>query len=79
MYKIDKGIPVPTTRAIRSRAGKYPFPSMSAGESFFVDDEDPRGVRNSAYGWGKRHGAKFHFDMETSPEGVEGIRVWRVA
>jgi len=52
---------------------------MSAGESFFVDDEDPRGVRNSAYGWGKRHGAKFHFDMETSPEGVEGIRVWRVA
>jgi len=75
MYKIDKGIPVPAGRTT-PRTGKYPFASMSVGDSFFVVDEDQKRVAASAHGWGRRHGAKFRLSQVT--EGNDkGVRVWR--
>lgn len=77
MIKIDKNIPIPAGHNIGLRAGKYPFATMEVGDSFFIADE-PRRVWTAAYGWGKRHGAKFSMHACTE-DAEDGARIWRIA
>lgn len=76
MYKIEKGVPKPSSRKLRI----YPFAEMEIGDSFFIPLSDattsqmPTQVRNAAIAFGHRHGRKFSVYTE---EG--GYRVWRTA
>lgn len=67
-YKIEKGIPIPGV--------KYPFDLMGVGDSFFVADENERGlVSTMASRTGKKLGMKFSVKKQTGG----GFRVWRTA
>lgn len=67
-YKIDKHVPAPKTTG--GRHTKYPFASMSKGDSFF---SPTKSATAAAYSYGKRHGMKFISAVED-----RGCRIWRV-
>lgn len=77
-FKIENDVPMPTR--VRGRRGKYPFAALQIGESFFVpgDAKSVRHVRNAACAHARKHGGHFRGSMRVE-NGVDGIRVWRVA
>lgn len=72
MYKIEKGIPIPTVGTRR----KFPFAEMKIGDSFFISqiEGETNSVRSTACYYARRNpGYKFRVKR------VEGgTRVWRV-
>lgn len=73
MYKIEKGVPLPT----RSTRRKYPFRELGVGDSFFVPEKDPkarRAVAQSIRTSFHRHKPK----VFTAHETPNGVRVWRI-
>lgn len=70
--KIDKNIPMPTP----SRGTKYPFKTMSVGDSVFYDNEITGSQSSpavSAHTYGRKNGKKFSARNEG-----DGVRIWRV-
>lgn len=70
MFKIDKGVPVPRKETT------YPFPRMEVGDSFFI----PGGTnasRSGVYNCAKNLGMKAKL-RQTTEDGVDGVRVWRI-
>jgi hypothetical protein len=74
MIKIDKGIPVPDSKA--GPFAKYPFASMEIGDSFFSENISSVGVAASFNG--KKQGKKF-ICRRVTEDGISGARVWRVS
>ena len=72
MIQIEKGIPLETTR---NRGSKYPFGTMSVGDSFKVELK-PASLRSIATAYAKTEGNTVKFAVR-SDEG--GPRVWRGA
>ena len=72
--KIDKNVPLPK---LRSPLNKYPWADMQVGDSFFIP-QDPATVRASLYSCTKWARIKIATRRVTE-NGVEGIRVWRIA
>ena len=68
--KIDKGVPVPTSRWGKR---KYPFPDMEIVDSFFTDDKQET-VGSSVATYAKFNNKKFTTRSENG-----GTRVWRIA
>ena len=69
-FKIERGIPVPTS----TRRAKYPWRAMSVGDSFFVVGKLRSSMSAVVANTGRRTGWRF----VTRAEG-DGVRVWRVA
>ena len=68
-YKIDKGIPVPTTGKSR-----YPWNDMEIGDSFLVTEpHDVQRVRQRAFEASRRLNRKFI----TRSEEPKSVRIWR--
>ena len=68
---VESGIPIPENR----RRNKYPWHSMKAGDSFFIEEKDAAKRRKmviSIKGAAARH---FKTEVRSSEDGV---RVWRV-
>lgn len=68
MIEIDKNVPIPEKR---ERKGKYPFPKMEVGDSFFTKSD---GVKAALSRYSKAHGV----DLISRKEG-DGFRIWRKA
>ena len=69
MYKIEKHIPMPTSRSI------YPFADMEVGDSFFVPKNDIVGTRVSvAISYYKKKNPKKSF---ATRKDENGMRIWR--
>jgi hypothetical protein len=75
MYQIEKNVPLPL-RPKQGRPAKYPFATMSVGDSFFVSIGGvvETSFRNVAAQAGKRLGRKF-----SVKKNHDGFRVWRVS
>lgn len=75
-YKIERGIKIPPRRH-GGKLEKYPFAKMKVGDSFFVQDRDPKRavlrLNSVSYSAGKRYGYRFVVRRED-----DGARVWRV-
>ena len=70
---LDKNVPLPSKRA---QAQVYPFDKMEIGDSFFVDLETGRTVRNRASLMTR---SDFRLTCRTVTEnGIRGVRVWRI-
>lgn len=71
-YILDTDIPVPRSGA--GRPTKYPWRSMTAGQSVYIPDGKLR-ARNSVY-----HHCTQHPDQRwTTRFDGDGLRVWRLA
>jgi len=70
-YKIEKSIPVPEVSGA-GRPAKYPFSSMSVGDSIFIAGKRPSEI-SAHHVWGRRNNIKFMGRAEK-----DGMRVWRV-
>lgn len=70
--EIERGIPAPQKR--RGRTPKYPFATLSVGESRLIEGGDFRMIKWAAYRFGKRWSRELV--VEESPDGV---RVWRTS
>ena len=72
MFTIEKNIPV----FEQKNRTKWPFDSMSVGDSVFIDKEkfETSKARVAAHVYGHASGKKFKTRMQDN-----GIRVWRVA
>ena len=57
---------------------RYPFHKLAVGQSFSVPEATNPGVRQAAYNYWKRHGAKFAVEVLVR-RGVRRMRVERVA
>jgi hypothetical protein len=68
--KIENNVPVP-----RLERRVFPFGEMLVGQSFAVPDHKVVSCRNSAVGFGQRHGMKFCIRKSESEE----TRCWRVS
>ena len=79
MYKIDKGIPIPSFSSIT--APKYPWAEMQVGDSFIVrlNGEDKIGNLQSRLSAGARNaGLKLKRRFITrSVEDKKAVRCWR--
>lgn len=72
IFKIDHNVPFDTTRYVR-----WPFASMSIGDSFFTE-LDAKRVSGAASHYAKKHtGFKFACRQVTE-NNRHGVRVWRV-
>lgn len=77
MIQIDKGVPIPPH--VRGQgAPKYPWREMEIGDSFFVSDRHRRSISAAASSARQHRGHQFATRSVTE-NGVDGIRVWRVA
>lgn len=66
---IERNVLIPETSS-----HKYPFSSMSVGDSFLVENDGQFSkATNAAYMYGKRNGQKFR-----SKKCGEGVRIWRI-
>lgn len=74
MIRIDKGVPVPPRKAGKGAELKYPWPHLSPGDSFFVQNANRNSIYAGARNWSKKIGYKFTCRSEPG-----GIRVWRVS
>lgn len=73
MIQIEKDVPL--TNASRLKGSKYPFASMTVGDSFKVELK-PASMRSIATSYSKKEKGKVKFAVR-AVEG--GTRVWRVA
>lgn len=83
--QIDKNAPMPPDLETRTgRRPKYPWRKMEVGDSIFIEGE---GARGRAYMAGRKHGQRereqgrsFRIEAaeETSNDGTNGVRIWRV-
>ena len=77
---IEKGIPVPESRAGRIPV-RYPWGKMEIGDSFFVASDNPerlqRTLTSAARGWVVRSQAAGRQFTVRRVDG--GVRVWRTA
>lgn len=65
---VEKGIPIPETRA------KYPFKTMEVGESVLIADESVWArASNAAFMVGARGGKRFKTRKMS-----DGLRIWRI-
>lgn len=71
MFKIEKGVPLPTGYA----QSKYPWHNMEVGDSFEFDQADYSRIRSAGHAWASRYGRKFKFRRI----GDGKCRCWRVA
>jgi hypothetical protein len=67
MIKIDKQIPIPNGR------NKYPFAEMEIGDSFFVANVRSSNIQLRYYK------PKQFTRRSVVKDGVQGVRVWRIA
>lgn len=72
MIQIDKSIPIPG----RKRE-EYPWASMEIGDSFSVSTSKT-GIRASA-AWASRRYERRFISRSVTEDGVDVIRVWRIA
>jgi hypothetical protein len=72
MVDIVDTVPLPEKRV---RASRYPWSSMSVGQSFFIEGAMAQSVRETAAQYKRRHPG---WDYTTRREGA-GLRVWRTA
>lgn len=72
MYSLEKAVEIPQQRNGRAR---YPFASMSLGDSFVVPASENKGVRSAAHSYGKRHARAY--TCHRQPDGT--VRVWRIS
>ncbi len=79
MFKVEVGVPLPTNDR---RSTKYPFETLSIGESFFVPDDfgiSHNAVRQAVKEANNRYpGHKFVSRRIDRPGARSGTRVWRV-
>lgn len=71
-YEIQKNVQLPPVQRSGGRSSKYPFGEMTVGDSFFVDNVDPKLVQQAAAAYGRRHNVKFETRRCDG-----GIRVWK--
>jgi hypothetical protein len=72
-YKIEKDIPIASTRNKRPR--KYPICEMQLGDSFLIPEKEIRGKMSACV-----HTAARYYKYKVTTRKVDdGIRVWRVA
>lgn len=72
MIKIEKNVPIPSTKG---RKMKYPFPLMNVGDSFELKDVPKNTVLNAANSWCSRHNKKAKFTIRF----IDGVtRIWRI-
>jgi len=73
--KIDKNVPLS-----RSSSGtpKYPWSDMQVGDSFFIPQISQR-TRGGLYTCAQRAAAIKITVRSVTENGVEGVRVWRIA
>ena len=71
MFKIDKGIPVPTKSG---RVPKYPWREMEVGDSFFVPGMTAASAAAGCLGAKKATGWTFRYRTVDG-----GARIWRVS
>ena len=85
-FKIEKNIPFPTHRRLRSKENakntwdsKYPWENMEVGDSIFVKSPDPlarqRSITNSYGFFVKQNRLTWKFRTHS---GDGGVRVWRI-
>lgn len=79
MIAIEKGVPIPTKK--NGRPCKYPFASMTSGDSFKVDvpvGRDARSVAqslaNTSRSWVKSNGSEIRFAVRVVDD--KTVRVW---
>lgn len=72
MIKVQKNIPIPIKKG---RPAKYPFSSMSVGDSFEVNGAPKNTVLNSAISWCSRHNKKAKFSIRFEDGKT---RIWRI-
>lgn len=78
LYEIESDVPIPAVRS-SGRTTRYPFRTLKINESFFTDnlDEVPR-LQRAAAAYAKRAGIKL-LTRRVEEDGVQGLRVWRIA
>lgn len=70
-FEIEKNVEIPPRG---TRVSQYPIQKMAIGDSFFVPDPLPKGLRPNLYTAAKG------FGLTLATRKVEGgMRVWRVA
>lgn len=74
MFKIDKEIPIPE----QVRKTEYPFEQMEVGDSFFAEGKTTDQLGNASGHWRKKKGWGFTIRKETSEDGKNGARIWRI-
>lgn len=73
--KIEKDIPMPTSKYRGGKHSFYGFDSFEVGDSILIIDPDRFSkARQAARKWNQRHESKF-----TSRTVPEGIRIWRIS
>lgn len=70
---IDSNIPVPKKGPYGAML-RYPFPNMSIGDSFRVENSQELSCRTAGCAYGKRHNMKF-----TVRKYEDAYRCWRIA
>jgi len=73
MYEIDKNVPVPDSRTLKST--RYGFDKMEVGDSIFIPSDKPLpGIHSAPCYYAIRHpGTKF-----TTRKVEGGYRIWRI-
>jgi len=76
-FKIENKVPIP--ESAKHNRQKYPFDSMSVGDSFFVSSSISKvnTVRRITVTWQHKLGMKFA-TSERTEDGVHGTRIWRI-
>lgn len=75
-FKIERGIPVPSSIGRGGRESKYPFEKMRVGDSFALDNEKQlQSARNAAYLY-KKSTPDFNYGAVQNDDG--GGRLWRL-
>jgi hypothetical protein len=84
-YEIDKGMVPPPPQNGSGPAGKYPWPQMEAGDSFFVPFDGrtritvQSSIASTGHTWCRRHRPDLKaVTRSVTEDGVEGVRVWFV-
>lgn len=68
MYKIEKGIEIPTATS------KFPLYNLEVGDSFFVEEKKMASLRSCASKWNKKNAP----EQLTVRKVKGGVRVWRI-
>lgn len=74
-YKLDDGVPMPT---VRQSGILYPWSIMEVGQSFFVAGAKSNTWSTNCNKAGKKYDGKYA-SRSVVEDGVEGVRVWRMA
>lgn len=75
-FKIEKGVPLPKPR---QNIKALPLSKMEVGDSIFLPGKkSTNGANGSLSHWSRKLGAKFT-QRKATVDGVDGVRIWRVA